>query len=129
VAHIGTIALVVGDYDEAIAYFVVQLGFLLLSDLDQGGGKRWVTVAPSADAQTTLLLAKAVTPEQTARIGDQTGGRVFLFLETADFDSDYARLLANGVTFLETPRSEPYGKVAVFQDHFGNRWDLLQRSR
>jgi Predicted enzyme related to lactoylglutathione lyase len=118
-------ALVVRDYDEAIAFFVGALGFGLSSDRDMGGGKRWVVVTPPG-SQGGLLLAKAATPEQEARIGDQTGGRVGFFLHTDDFDRDHARMTAAGVRFLEAPRREPYATVAVFEDLYGNRWDLLQ---
>jgi uncharacterized glyoxalase superfamily protein PhnB len=95
-------------------------------DKDLGGGKRWITVAPPGSRETRLLLAMAATPAQTARIGDQTGGRVFLILYTDDFWRDFNAYQARGVTFCETPRSEPYGTVAVFEDRYGNRWDLLQ---
>lgn len=118
---------VVRDYDEAIAFFTDALGFALTADTDMGGGKRWVTVAPAADGGgSALLLAKAVGPEQQAAIGRQGGGRVFLFLHTDDFARDHARMSAYGVRFLEPPRHEPYGTVAVFEDLYGNRWDLLQ---
>ena len=124
--HLNLISLVVADYDEAIAFYRDALGFTLVEDSDMGGGKRWVVVAPRPEAETRILLAKAATPEQTARIGDQTGGRVFLFLHTDDFDRDHARMTIAGVRFLEAPRREPYGTVAVFEDLCGNRWDLLQ---
>ena len=123
---IGSITLVVADYDQAIAYYTQSLGFSLLEDIDQGGGKRWVRVAPSADAQTALLLAQAASDPQRERIGDQTGGRVGFFLHTDDFDRDHARMLERGVRFLEKPRVETYGTVAVFEDLYGNRWDLLE---
>jgi catechol 2,3-dioxygenase-like lactoylglutathione lyase family enzyme len=123
--HIGAIALVVRDYDEALAFYVGTLGFTLIEDTPLGPGKRWVLVAPPG-SQTRLLLARAATPEQAARIGDQTGGRVFLFLHTDDFRRDYDRMRARDVRFLEPPRTEPYGTVAVFEDLYGNRWDLLQ---
>lgn len=119
------LALVVPEYEAGIAFYVGKLGFDLLEDTDMGGGKRWVRVRPKGgDAE--LLLARAVNDEQRAAIGNQTGGRVFLFLETDDFDRDYAAYVAAGVTFLEAPRSEPYGKVVVMQDPFGNKWDLLE---
>jgi predicted enzyme related to lactoylglutathione lyase len=118
-------ALVVRDYDEAIGFYVQALGFDLTSDRDMGGGKRWVVVTPPG-SQGGLLLAKAASPEQAARIGDQTGGRVGFFLHTDDFDRDHARMSAAGVKFLEAPRREPYATVAVFEDLYGNRWDLLQ---
>jgi catechol 2,3-dioxygenase-like lactoylglutathione lyase family enzyme len=118
-------ALLVADYDEAIAFYVGKLGFALSADTDQGDGKRWVVVTPGAGGPG-LLLAKASGQDQTARIGDQTGGRVFLFLETDDFARDHARMDAAGVRFLEAPRHEPYGVVAVFEDLYGNRWDLIE---
>ena len=125
-ARIGLVTLVVRDYDEAIAWYVNALGFTLVEDADQGA-KRWVTVAPSGGGPR-LLLARATTPEQEARIGDQTGGRVGFFLHTDAFDADHARMNAAGVRFLEEPRREPYGSVAVFEDLYGNRWDLLESS-
>ena len=118
-------ALLVRDYDEAIAFYVGKLGFALTSDADQGDGKRWVVVTPPG-GQTGLLLARAASPEQAARVGDPGGGRVMFFLETTDFAADHARLLAAGVRFLETPRHEPYGVVAVFEDLYGLRWDLIE---
>jgi len=124
--HIGAIALVVRDYDEAIAYYTGTLGFTLIENTDQGEGKRWVVVAPPGARETRLILAQSATPEQAARVGDQTGGRVFLFLNTDDFWRDHRAYSARGVKFLETPREEPYGTVAVFADLYGNRWDLLQ---
>lgn len=117
--------LVVRDYDEAIGFYVDKLGFILTRDDDMGGGKRWVVVTPPG-SQGGLLLAKAVGDVQAARIGDQTGGRVGFFLHTDDFDSDHARMSAAGVKFLEAPRREVYATVAVFEDLYGNRWDLLQ---
>lgn len=116
----------VRDYDEAIAYFTRQLGFELIEDTHLDEEKRWVIVAPKGGKGASLLLAKAVTPEQESRVGDQTGGRVFLFLQTDDFWRDYKSMQANGVTFLESPRLEPYGTVAVFIDIYGNKWDLLE---
>ncbi|MCU1375260.1 MAG: extradiol dioxygenase [Actinomycetia bacterium] len=121
------VTLVVRDYDEAIRFYVDAVGFVLREDTDLGGGKRWVVVAPR-DGGTGLLLAKASGAEQEARVGDQTGGRVAFFLETADFAADHARMTAAGVRFLEEPRHEPYATVAVFEDLYGNRWDLLQPS-
>ena len=118
-------ALLVRDYDEAIGFYVGQLGFTLAADVDQGGGRRWVAVTPTAGG-AGLLLAKATGPEQAARIGDQGGGRVMLFLETDDFAGDHARMQAAGVRFLEAPRQEPYGVVAVFEDLYGTRWDLIE---
>jgi catechol 2,3-dioxygenase-like lactoylglutathione lyase family enzyme len=124
--HLGALALVVGDYDEALAFYVGKLGFALIEDTVLGPDKRWVLVAPPGSRETRLLLAKAATPEQSTRIGNQTGGRVFLFLHTDDFRRDYDRMQAKGVKFCEQPRTEPYGIVAVFEDLYGNRWDLLQ---
>jgi catechol 2,3-dioxygenase-like lactoylglutathione lyase family enzyme len=124
--RIASVALVVRDYDEAIAFYCGTLGFELLEDVDQGAGRRWVQVAPRGGEGTRLLLAEASTPEQASRIGDQTGGRVFLFLHTDDFARDHAAFLAKGVVFREEPRHEIYGTVAVFQDLYGNRWDLIE---
>ncbi|MGL4235536.1 VOC family protein [Tabrizicola sp.] len=122
-ARISALALVVPDYDEAIGFYVGKLGFRLTEDIDQGR-KRWVTVEPPGGG-TRLVLARADTPEQALAIGNQAGGRVFLFLETDDFARDHAAMLAAGVTFEEAPRHEPYGTVAVWCDPFGNRWDLI----
>ncbi len=119
------LSLLVPDYESGIAFYVGKLGFELLEDTDMGGGKRWLRVRPKGGG-VELLLARAVTDEQCAAIGNQSGGRVFLFLETDDFDRDHAAYVAAGVTFLEAPRSEPYGKVVVMQDPFGNKWDLIQ---
>jgi lactoylglutathione lyase len=127
-ASIATVTLVVREYDEAIAFLTDALGFSLVEDTDLGGGKRWVRVAPAESGGASLLLAKAATPEQLEHVGDQTGGRVFLFLETSDFWSDYHRMQARGVRFTEQPRQEPYGWVVVFLDLYGNKWDLVQRS-
>jgi catechol 2,3-dioxygenase-like lactoylglutathione lyase family enzyme len=126
--HIAHLALVVRDYDEAIAWFTGMLGFALLEDTDLGGGKRWVRVAPKGGG-VALLLARAASPEQAARIGDQTGGRVFLFLETDDFARDHAIFTARGVKFIRPPKVESYGTVAVFEDLYGNLWDLLETRR
>jgi catechol 2,3-dioxygenase-like lactoylglutathione lyase family enzyme len=123
--RIARVALVVRDYDEAIAWFTRALGFELVEDVALGGGKRWVVVRPRGGVGTSLLLARAARAEQKARIGDQTGGRVFLFLETDDFRSDYRTMQDRGVRFVETPRDEAYGTVAVFEDLYGNRWDLI----
>lgn len=124
--HIGSISLVVRDYDEAIDFYTRKLRFSLVEDRDMGEGKRWVLVSPPGSAETCLLLAKAATPGQESRIGDQTGGRVFLFLHTDDFWRDYKDMQANGVRFLEEPRHESYGTVVVFEDLYGNKWDLLE---
>ena len=121
---ISSIALLVRDYDEAIAFFTQSLRFVLLEDTPRGGEKRWVRVAP-AGGGAALLLARAVGPQQEHAIGDQSGGRVFLFLESADFWGDYAHMRAHGVRFVEAPRRERYGWVVVFLDLYGNRWDLL----
>ncbi len=123
---LGHVALVVGDYDEAIAFYTKSLRFLLVEDTDLGNGKRWVRVRPPGATGTDLLLARAVTPEQASRIGNQTGGRVFLFLHTDDFWRDYRALTERGVKFVRSPSEESYGTVAVFEDLYGNLWDLLQ---
>lgn len=125
-AHLGLVTLVVRDYDEAIDFYVRALGFELREDTPLGEGKRWVVVVPPGARETGLLLARADGPAQEARVGDQTGGRVALFLNTDDFARDHARMLANGVVFDEEPRQEPYGTVAVFRDLHGNAWDLIQ---
>jgi catechol 2,3-dioxygenase-like lactoylglutathione lyase family enzyme len=127
---LGYVALLVRDYDEAIAYFTQNLGFHVVEDspsTDRNGRpKRWVLIAPPGSLETKLLLAKASTPEEISRVGNQTGGRVFLFLHTDDFWRDYRSMAARGITFVRDPREEPYGTVAVFEDLYGNRWDLLQ---
>ena len=123
---LGSVTLVVRDYDEAIAYFTGALGFELIEDAAREDGKRWVLVRPPGSPGTSLLLAKASTPGQEARIGDQTGGRVAFFLHTDDFWRDYRAMRARGVSFQEEPREEAYGIVAVFADLYGNRWDLLE---
>jgi catechol 2,3-dioxygenase-like lactoylglutathione lyase family enzyme len=123
---LGYVALVVRDYDEAIAFYTQSLGFQLLEDTDLGGGKRWVRVRPTDSTGTDLLLAKAVNDEQSSRIGNQTGGRVFLFLHTGDFWRDYRAMTGRGVEFVRPPSEEAYGTVAVFADLYGNKWDLLQ---
>ena len=124
--HIARVPLLVDDYDEALRFYVDKLGFHLIEDTPLDAYTRWVIVAPQGPGQTQLLLAKADTAAQAARVGDQSGGRVLLFLYTDDFAADYARYRAAGVEFLETPRNEPYGTVAVFKDLYGNLWDLLQ---
>jgi catechol 2,3-dioxygenase-like lactoylglutathione lyase family enzyme len=124
------IALVVRDYDEAIAFYTEKLGFTLVEDTYQPEqDKRWVVVAPAGSNGTNVLLARATTPEQAACIGNQTGGRVFLFLSTDDFRRDYDRMTAAGVRFVRPPAEAPYGTVAVFEDLYGNRWDLIQYER
>jgi len=123
------IALVVRDYDEAIAFFCLKLHFTLVEDTYQPEqDKRWVVVAPPGSSGTTLLLARASTPEQEPFIGRQTGGRVFLFLGTDDFWRDYNEMLSIGIKFVRPPKTAPYGTVAVFEDLYGNWWDLIQRS-
>ena len=129
IQSIATVALVVSDYDEALAWYIGVLGFECIEDTDLGGGKRWVVVAPAGGKGARLLLARAASPEQEARIGNQTGGRVCLFLETDDFARDFSALSARGVIFTESPREERYGTVAVFEDLYGNRWDLIQAKR
>ena len=123
---IGLVAVLVREYDEAVAYYTGTLGFDLVEDTDLDGGKRWVVVGPRGSASTRLLLARAATPDQLARVGDQAGGRVFLFLHTDDFGRDYRALRDRGVRFAEEPRRESYGTVAVFVDLYGNRWDLVE---
>ena len=124
--RIALFALLVADYDAAIAFFTQALRFTLVDDTDQGGGKRWVVVAPPGGQGGALLLARAVNDRQRAQVGDQFGGRVGLFLHTDDFAAQHAHMLAHGVRFAEAPRHEPYGTVAVFEDLHGNRWDLIQ---
>lgn len=126
---IATIALVVKSYDEAIAFYHDALGFDLAEDTPLDGDKRWVVMAPAGKSGARLLLARADGPIQEAAIGNQAGGRVMFFLETEDFAGDYARMLAKGVQFLEAPRQESYGKVAVFVDLYGNKWDLIEPQR
>ncbi len=122
------VALVVREYDEAIAFFCRKLHFRLVEDTYQPEqDKRWVVVAPPGSGGTNLLLARATTAEQTAVIGQQTGGRVFLFLQTDDFWRDYHDMLAAGIHFVRPPKNEPYGTVAVFTDLYGNLWDLIER--
>ncbi|RWM78355.1 MAG: VOC family protein [Mesorhizobium sp.] len=127
--RVATVALVVRNYDEAISWYVDRLGFLLTEDVDLGGGKRWVTVAPANEQGARLLLAEAADDAQRDSIGNQTGGRVFLFLETDDFVRDHTAMLEKGVEFREAPRVEPYGTVAVFADLYGNLWDLIEPKR
>ena len=123
---LGAITYLVHDYDEAIAFFTRALDFNLIEDTDMGDGKRWVTVAPRESDGTRLLLARAVTDEQREHVGKQGGGRVFLFLHTDDFAGDHARMREHGVRFREEPRHESYGSVVVFDDLYGNGWDLIQ---
>jgi catechol 2,3-dioxygenase-like lactoylglutathione lyase family enzyme len=126
---VGHVTLVVRNYDEAAAFFTRSLGFQVVEDTLVGDGKRWLIVAPPGSRGASLLLAEASTPEQKARIGNQTGGRVFLFLHTDDFWRDYRGMKVRGVKFTEAPREEPYGTVAVFEDLYGNKWDLLELKR
>ena len=127
IAHV---ALLVRDYDEAIAFFTQTLRFTLVADEHQPEqNKRWVLVAPPGSSGTSLLLARASNPEQERFVGDQAGGRVFLFLETDDFDRDHRAMLAAGICFVREPKVAPYGKVAVFEDLYGNLWDLVQFAR
>jgi catechol 2,3-dioxygenase-like lactoylglutathione lyase family enzyme len=125
VQTIGYIALVVGDYDEALAFYTEKLNFKLIEDTRLTKDKRWVLIAPPGPRGTNLLLARAATPEQETRIGNQTGGRVFLFLHTDDFWRDYKEMVAREVKFIRPPNEESYGTVAVFEDLYGNLWDLL----
>ena len=123
------VAVVVRDYDDAIKFYVEKLGFELVEDTYQPEqDKRWVVVKPKGDGQTSVLLAKASTPEQQDFIGNQCGGRVFLFLQTDDFDRDYKAYKNNGILFVRSPKKAPYGTVAVFSDLYGNLWDLVQFS-
>jgi catechol 2,3-dioxygenase-like lactoylglutathione lyase family enzyme len=126
--RIAQFTVVVRDYDEALAFYVDTLGFEQLEDTDLGGGKRWVRVRPRGSDGAGILLARAASETQVARVGDQTGGRVFVFLETDDFWRDYRDLVARGVTFVREPSNEAYGTVAVFEDLYGNRFDLIERS-
>ena len=121
------VAVVVRNYDEAITFYTRVLGFRLVEDTDMGGGKRWVLVAPAGSEGTSVLLTQAANVEQATRIGNQTGGRVFLFLHTDDFWRDYNALRGHEVEFVREPKEEAYGTVAVFKDLYGNFWDLIQR--
>jgi catechol 2,3-dioxygenase-like lactoylglutathione lyase family enzyme len=125
---ITTVSLLVPDYDEAIAHYCSDLGFSLIEDTPLTPEKRWVRIAPAPDSETCLLLARAASEVQKAAIGAQSGGRVFLFLRTDDFARDHAAFKARGVRFLEAPRRESYGIVAIFEDRFGNRWDLIEET-
>ncbi|RFZ81702.1 VOC family protein [Mucilaginibacter terrenus] len=122
------ISLIVRDYDEAISFYVNKLNFNLVEDTQLNSFKRWVLVQPKGGAGCCLLLAKATNNQQLAAVGNQSGGRVFMFLETDDFNRDYNNMLANNITFVRKPVVESYGTVAVFQDLYGNLWDLIQRS-
>lgn len=124
--RIATVSLLVNDYDEAIAFYRDAVGFDLVEDTDMGGGKRWVRVRPPGSGGPDLLLAQPSDEAQAARVGDQAGGRVWLFLETDDFARDHARMVAAGVRFREEPRHEPYGTVAVWEDLHGTPWDLIE---
>lgn len=126
--HIGAVALLVPSYEEGLAFYAGTLGFDIVEDVELAPGKRWVLVSPPGSRETRLLLACAADDGQQAGIGNQAGGRVFLFLHTDDFDRDHRRYTEAGVTFLESPRTESYGKVAVFRDPFGNKWDLIQHA-
>lgn len=130
-SHLGAITLLVRDYDEAIAFYTSKLGFDLIEDTDLGADKRWVLIAPpSAPAGAShLLLAQAKNEAENKAIGAQSGGRVSFFLHTDDFERDYATFTAHGVRFLESPRHESYGTVAVFIDLYGNKWDLLELNK
>jgi len=124
--RLSAIALVVRDYDEAIEYYTRILDFTLVEDTQLSPEKRWVLIAPAGSSQPQLLLARAANDEQATRIGNQAGGRVFLFLHTDDFWTDYQRMLERGVRFCETPREESYATVVVFEDLYGNRWDFIE---
>ena len=123
---IHALTLVVRDYDEAIAWYTGALGFELLEDTAMGAGKRWVRIAPRGSTGTSLLLAEAKDEAQSGAVGRQAGGRVFLFLHTDDFERDHRAMKAAGVHFVEEPRTEPYGRVVVFEDLYGNRWDFIE---
>ena len=124
--RISQFAVTVGDYDEALAFYVEKLGFEKVEDTNLGGGKRWVRVRPAGSQEAGILLARAVGEKQIASVGNQTGGRVFIFVETDDFWRDYNRMVSLGIAFVREPKTESYGTVAVFKDLYGNLWDLLQ---
>ena len=126
-SQLGMITVVVDDYDAAIDYYTTALGFTLVEDTKMSDVKRWVVVAPDANQGAALLLAQAASPEQTAAIGNQSGGRVMFFLYTDNFDRDYAHTAKHNVAFTEEPRLEEYGKVVVFADKYGNKWDFIER--
>jgi predicted enzyme related to lactoylglutathione lyase len=125
--HISQFAVTIRDYEEALAFYVGKLGFEKLEDTDLGGGKRWVRVRPSGSTGAGILLAKAVNEKQLASVGNQTGGRVFVFIETDDFTRDYNALVGRGVVFVRPPSEESYGRVAVFEDLYGTKFDLIGR--
>ena len=126
-SHLGMITIVVDNYDEAIEYYTTALGFTLIEDTKMSETKRWVVIAPDTNSGAQLLIAEATTDEQRASIGNQTGGRVGFFLYTDDFDRDYARMQEHHVAFTEEPRHEVFGKVVVFADKYGNKWDFIER--
>jgi catechol 2,3-dioxygenase-like lactoylglutathione lyase family enzyme len=125
-SHFAAVTMLVREYDEAIRFFTTALRFRLVEDTPMSGGKRWVVVAPATAGSTALLLARAASSQQRASVGHQAGGRVFLFLHTQDFEADVAHMRASGVRFAEAPRDDAYGRVVVFLDLYGNRWDLIQ---
>ena len=127
--EIRQISLLVRDYDEAIEYYTTKLGFTVIGDTRISDEKRWIVIAPHASSPVNLLLAKANTPEQVSRIGNQTGNRVFLFLHTDSFEKTYGDFLQNGVEFIQKPRDEHYGRVVVFKDLYGNKWDLIEKRK
>jgi len=127
--HIAHIALVVKDYDEAIKFYTEKLHFTLVEDTALSSTKRWVLIAPKGSNECRLLLAKAANEEQQARVGDQAGGRVFLFLYTDNFRADYEMMVKEGVEFIREPKVETYGTVAVFKDLYGNLWDLIEPAK
>lgn len=126
-SHLGMITVVVDDYDTAIDYYTTALGFTLVEDTKMSETKRWVVVAPDENQGAALLLAQAASPEQSAAIGNQSGGRVMFFLYTYNFDRDYAHMAKHNVAFTEEPRFEDFGKVVVFADRYGNKWDFIER--
>ena len=127
--RLSLVALVVRNYDEAKTYYIENLGFTLVEDTDMGGGKRWLVVSPDGGSGTNILLAEAKNEAERTAIGNQTGGRVSFFLRTDDFERDYAAMTAKGVKFREAPRHEPYGTVAVFEDLYGNLFDLIEPAK
>jgi hypothetical protein len=126
-ASLGMLTILVDEYDRGIGYFTQALGFSLLEDTRLSSDKRWVVVAPDTKEGARMLLARASSPAQVAAVGNQTGGRVGFFLYTNNFDNDYSLMRTKGVNFIETPRQEPFGKVVVFKDIFGNKWDFIER--